>query len=222
MSVGPDTKKWKVGKSVVRMGGMDNDVAVTRWLAALQDGDDEAFERVWDWCYPKLVRMARLQLNPAKRRVYDEEDAALSAFRSFYHDVRAGRWGDLEDRQQLWRMLTTQLMRKIISRRRADAAHKRGDDRVRGESAFVYCGREGIDGLVSGDPSPELVAELLDEADAVLAQLSPPLRRVALLKMNGLSNLEIAAEIGLTGRSVERKLEQIRRQFANGNQDSPS
>lgn len=47
----------------------------------------------------------------------------------------------------------------------------------------------------------------------MLARLSEPLRRVALLKMDGLTNEEIAAEIGLTCRSVERKVERIRKQF---------
>lgn len=189
---------------------METDGFVTFWFEAAQKGDEAAATHLWDWFYPKLVKLAQAQLDKSKRRVYDEEDVALSAFHGVYRDARGGRVPKNCNRNDIWGLLTTQLLRKIIDRRRADAAQKRGGDEVRGDSAFL---EGGIDLIASREPGPEFALELLDEANAVLARLSEPLRQVALLKMDGLTNEEIAAEIGLTCRSVERKVERIRKQF---------
>jgi len=62
---------------------MASEATVTRWIAALKAGDEDAATRIWERFFPKLMHLARDRLSPATRRVYNEEDAALSAFRSF-------------------------------------------------------------------------------------------------------------------------------------------
>lgn len=115
---------------------METDGFVTFWFEAAQKGDEAAATHLWDWFYPKLVKLAQAQLDKSKRRVYDEEDVALSAFHGVYRDARGGRVPKNCNRDDIWGLLTTQLLRKIIDRRRADAAQKRGGDEVRGDSAF--------------------------------------------------------------------------------------
>ena len=53
-----------------------------------------------------------LSVRRAPRRASDEEDVALSAFQSFYQGIARGRFPQLEDRDNLWRLLITITARK--------------------------------------------------------------------------------------------------------------
>ena len=92
---------------------------------------------------------------------------------------------------------------------------KRGGGRVIGASDYAAGDPGGEDPLaqVAGtEPSPELAAVLIDEIRKRFADLpDESLRVVALRRMEGHSNAEIAAELDCSLRSVERKLELIRR-----------
>ena len=111
-------------------------------------------------------------------------------------------------------MLVGKLMRKIIDRRRKDAAGKRGGDAVRGDSVFLEDGLGGFHEVPDERPGPEFAAELADEADALLQRLDEPLRTIAVLKMNGQSVREIALACGVNQRTVERRLAELRLRFA--------
>src|SRR5438874_1896729 len=54
--------------------------SVTNWLQALQVGDPEAAQKLWERYFQRLVSLARSRLRGAPRRAEDEEDVALSAF----------------------------------------------------------------------------------------------------------------------------------------------
>ena len=83
---------------------MQESNSVTEWLQSLKQGDGHAESKIWNAYFERLVRMARQKLGPVKRH-YDEEDAALSAFNSFFEGVKAGRFPDLNDRDNLWKLL---------------------------------------------------------------------------------------------------------------------
>ena len=75
-------------------------------------------------------------------------------------------------------------------------------------------GPEGdlLDHLAGTAPTPEFAALVAEEYRQRLAALpEAALRRVAVLKMEGYSNEEIAGRLGLGLRSVVRKLDLIRR-----------
>ena len=56
----------------------------------------------------------------------DEEDAALDAFNSFLAGVVRGRFPQLNDRDDLWRLLVVLTVRKAIGQRRDLTRQKRG------------------------------------------------------------------------------------------------
>ena len=58
--------------------------SVTRWRRAVEAGSDEAAEATWQRCVARLAQVARGQLGRSPHRVADEEDAALSALRTFF------------------------------------------------------------------------------------------------------------------------------------------
>ena len=172
--------------------------SITRWIGELQAGAriDEATQGLWERYYDRLVHLARARLRDAPRGPADEEDAALSAFDSFCRGVAAGRFPRLGSRDDLWRILVT-ITRKAADQIRDERRQKRGGGRLLGEAALVgaedgaVCGFEAIAGR---EPSPEFAALVADEVRLRLAELrDESLRRVALLRLEGYDNGDIAA-----------------------------
>ena len=199
----------------------DDDVA--EWMVRLGEGDNEAARRIWQRYFGRLMRLARRRLEGQPRRVADEEDVALSAMKSFYRGMAAGRFPHLRDRHDLWRLLVTITARKALDQARRVYAKKRGGGRVRGESAFRGSDRSslpgGIDQVLGEQPTPDFAVMIAESCVSLLECLdSESLKEVALLKMEGLSNEEIAAELSCTTRTVERKLAQIRRKWEREDQ----
>lgn len=179
------------------------------------DADPAAAAAVWERYFDRLAGLARGRLSARTRRVADGEDVALSAFDSFFRGVAAGRFPRLEDRDDLWQVLVLLTERKALDRARRAAAAKRGGGAVRGDSVFADPGGGpggGLDHLPGGDPDPAFATLFADECDRLLRRLDDPeLARLALLKLEGLTNEEAATRIGRTLRSVQRKLETIRK-----------
>lgn len=189
--------------------------SVTIWIDALRAGDQEAARQLWRRYFESLVRLARSKLQSKARRAADEEDVALSAFDSFYAGLSQGRFPDLADRDELWRLLVTIAARKASDQNRWESRQKRGGGRVVHESDLVAGPELEMDGLaqiVGAEPSPEFAALVADECARRLQGLpDDSLRQVAVLKMQGYLNEEIATQLGCGLRTVARKLEVIRK-----------
>ena len=192
------------------------DGSVTHWLGALKGGDAAAAQRLWERYFDRLVRLARAKLGAMPRGAADEEDVALSAFHSFCQGAARGRFPRLDDRDNLWRLLVTITARKALDQVRRQARQKRGGGRVLVGSA--QAGGEddtdgaGLDQVVGQEPTPQFAAMVADECRRLLEALGDEgLRRIALLRMEGYSDPDIAATLGCGLRTVGRKLELIRK-----------
>jgi hypothetical protein len=110
--------------------------SVTRWIGDLKAGGDHAARPLWDRYFAQLVRLARDRLRSARRpgADADEEDAALSAFDSFCRAAARGRFPDLADRDDLWRLLVVITARKAVDQAQRRRARKRGGGRLVGEA----------------------------------------------------------------------------------------
>jgi RNA polymerase sigma factor (sigma-70 family) len=188
---------------------------VTCWFQGLADGDDQAVEQLWNRYYEQLVRFARKKLADGQRRAADEEDVALSAFQSFCRGAADGRFPKLNDRHDLWKLLVTITARKAAHQVRRDMQQKRGSGSTRGESVFAFSGDAefdpGIGEVLGKQPTPELAAMAAEQCDRLLATLPDErLRQIALWKLEGFSNDEIAEKLECAPRTVERKLQRIR------------
>src|SRR5882672_10101488 len=138
--------------------------SVTRWIGHLQAGDQDAAQHLWERYFRCLVGLARKKLRAAPRRAADEEDVALSAFDSFCRGVRRGRFPQLADRDNLWRLLVALTARKAFDQVRDENFQKRGGGAVGGESAL-----EGADGAAAGlerivgrEPTPAFAAQVAE------------------------------------------------------------
>jgi DNA-directed RNA polymerase specialized sigma24 family protein len=184
---------------------MDTTGSVTQLLRKLQDGDEQAVGPLWERYFQQLAVAARRKLGDAAFAAGDQEDVALSAFYSFCQRVERGQLADVQGREELWRVLVVIAKRKAISWLRHEAAKKRGGGKPRGESLLAN--------VVSTEPTPDFAAELLDEVRHLLNLLrheDATLCLIAQRKLEGYDNAEIAAELSLAPRSVQRKLQLIR------------
>ena len=69
-----------------------------------------------------------------------------------------------------------------------------------------------LDELLARDPSPEMAAQFADLLGHLIGRLDEEvLRRLAELKLLGHTEEEMAAELGVSPRTVRRKLDLIRR-----------
>jgi RNA polymerase sigma factor (sigma-70 family) len=191
---------------------------VTQWMQQLQSGSPEAARKIWEHYCRKLYSFARKRLPPQMRRSYDEEDVALSAFHSICEGIKEGRFPELSDRDNLWRLMLTITVRKIAIRHRYDHRDKRDASKLMTESGlFANAGRPtaGMDALPAAEPTPEFAAEMAETCNSLFCALSDDnLRQIAQLKMEGFTNGEIAKQLSVTRRTIERKLERIRREWS--------
>jgi DNA-directed RNA polymerase specialized sigma24 family protein len=182
--------------------------SVTAWIEQLRAGNRAAAQQLWERYFSRLAGLARRKLRGLRRCAADEEDVALSAFDSFYRGAEQGRFPRLGDRDNLWELLVVITVRKAIDLRQRETRQKRGGGKVAGESAV---GGAGIEQVVGAEPTPELAAQVADEVQRLLGMLpKEEVRSVALLKLEGYTNAEVADRLGCAEATVERRLSLIR------------
>jgi RNA polymerase sigma factor (sigma-70 family) len=182
----------------------ETDHSVSGWFVRLREGDSEAAQLLWERYFNSLVRVARKRLGPAARRAADEEDVAISAFENLCQGAAAGRFPDVRGRDELWRLLVSITRQKVIDQIRWSARAKRGGGLAHTEDAL-------LDQLQDAEPTPEFLALLNEQHEELFAALrDDTCRRIARMKLHGYKNEEISEELGISMRSVERKLMLIR------------
>ncbi len=185
---------------------------MTQWISALKQGDQAAASGLWASYFPRLVGLARARLRDVPRRIADEEDVALSAFDSFCRRAQAGNFRSLHDRNDLWQILALITVRKAIDLRNYEGRRSRTAGQVRSLTDLT---REVLETIGGDEPTPELAAQLAEEFQRLMEQLGDStLRSVALFKLQGYTNGEIAARLGCAIATVERKLARIRGMWA--------
>jgi len=130
----------------------------------------------------------------------------------------------LDDRDNLWRLLVVITERKAWNLVQHERRQKRGGGEARREAGFVEGGdsldaEAGINECASREPTPEMAAQVADECRRLLELLGDAtLRSVAVWKMEGYTNAEIADKLGCVPVTIERKLQLIRSLWANERQ----
>lgn len=196
---------------------MSSDHSVTGWFEELKSGKSAAAQAIWQRYFPRLISVARRRLQGNLRRAAAEEDVALSALDSFFRATEQGRLPDLADRHDLWRLLLRITARKVIDMRRHETRQRRGGGRVLGESGLL--GREsgevpnGLAEVMGNDPTPAFAATMAEQCRRLLEMLDDDLQAVAVAKMQGYQNKEIAKQLGWSVRTVERRLQLIRKRW---------
>lgn len=189
---------------------MSNSTNVSHWINLVKAGDSAAANRIWQHYFDRLVRSVRGRLYGRNRAVSDEEDIVLSVFESFYNAAENGRFPDLSDRDDLWRLLLRMAARKVVDKRRYDLRQRRGGN-VKLHS-LDHAGDDGnIIEAIGDEPSPEMVLMMQEAVEQLFSHLGVgQLRDLAGAKLEGYSNAELAQRFGCSERTIERRLHLIR------------
>ena len=183
---------------------MDRHESVTHWIYQLNTEEESvAQQQLWNHYFTQLAGIARARLQGLRGRDADEEDVVLSAFDSFFRGTRAGRFPDLRDRTGLWPLLVKITARKAINQVNRQLAQKRNPS---AEQEM-----EDLAALVGSEPTPQFSMEVAEQISSLLDSLEDDqLREIAVMKLEGYTNEEIAAHLDIALRSVARRLSRIR------------
>src|SRR5580704_19580705 len=107
---------------------MSSPDSIMHWLELLRTGNQAAAQELWERYFQRLVFLARAKLRGAISGAVDEE--ALSAFDSFCRGARQDRFPQLQDRNDLWKLLFVITARKATALVRRELRMKRGGGRV--------------------------------------------------------------------------------------------
>lgn len=189
---------------------LSGEESVTTWLRKLESGDNRAALELWNVFFERLVRLVRQRVRKSPVRGTDAEDIALSAFASFCRGVERRQFPALEGRYDLWRLLVSIAIHKLLHAQRDQGRLKRGGGRQ--PVAWPADESAAVEQIVSREPTPELAAEIAEQYDRWMQALGQEeLTQFAQWKLEGLTNDEIAQRSGRTTRTVERKLSLIRK-----------
>lgn len=176
--------------------------SITLWVHKLATGDQAAAEPIWRRFFHRMTGLARKRLAGAPLPRGEEEDVALSAFHQFCQAALANRFPRITGREDLWQLLSALTARKAVDHYRSATALKRGP----GDPTPLH---ENLAAAPNGDPA--VAALLADEIRSLFDALGrDSLQVVAELKLNGLTNEEVAAALGCTVRTVTRRIGMIR------------
>src|SRR5262245_41155027 len=174
--------------------------SITRLIQQIRQGDRAGVAPLLERYFRRVAGLARQRLRHAPRTGAGEEDVAQSAFRSLVRGLEDGRFTDLIDRNELWKMLFVLTTRKAIDQLRREGKHARLA--ARDEAA--------LEQALANGPTPAVEAEIHDELERLLKLLGKAdLRALARWKLEGYTNAEIAKRQNCVERNVDRRLRAI-------------
>jgi DNA-directed RNA polymerase specialized sigma24 family protein len=180
--------------------------SITQWIEQLKAGESAAAQQLWEGYFQRMVQLARVKLYGMRGRAADEEDVALSAFKSFCLGAGHGRFPQLSDRNSLWPLLVAITANKAVDLIR----HEYRKKRTPGRDEPLH-GQIELRNIIGREPTPEFALQVAEEFQRLLDVLGDDvLRSIAVWKMEGDTVEEIAERLGCVPRTVERKLRTIR------------
>lgn len=181
---------------------------LAEFLRRIQSGDDAAARELLQKYEPEVRLVVRRQLPRLLRTRFDSLDFLQSVWGSFFRRMRDAPT-EFEDSRHLVAFLARAAKNKVIDEYRRAASLKQ--DMHREEPLWA----DGMRPREVADPvdSPSEIAQA-HEVLGRLRELVPQDRRTILeLKAEGLSSRDIGERLGISERTVQRVLEDLRRRM---------
>jgi RNA polymerase sigma factor (sigma-70 family) len=192
--------------------------SVTRCIQQLKAGDLDAFEKIWQHYFEELLEVARGVMRQRKKfSIVDEDDIVQNALLSVCRGFPKNKsYENVNSRESLWPILVAITKFKVADNFRRENAAKRGAGRVVSEANLETGAdgstRIGLAQLVADEaPQPQDIVEMSEQLSLLMGLLPrDDLKQIARLHLEGWKNTEIAEELEISTRSVERKLALVR------------
>ena len=151
---------------------------------------------------PKIVRLAEGRINSRYAARFDADDVAATVCRTVFRRISEGSF-TFDDDVGLWKQLVTVTLRRLSNKIRHE------DAEIRAVGNTTQSDDELFKGL-SKEPNPSEAVAFVDVIEQVSKQLDETGRRVLELRMAGCDYAEIAEELGVSDRTVGRKIQLIK------------
>jgi DNA-directed RNA polymerase specialized sigma24 family protein len=178
--------------------------SITGLIERMRSGNDMEAQLIWSRYSPRLAALARQRLPRWLLCAVDGDDLANSAIKSVILGLHDGRFPELHDRDGLWALLACITVRKA----------RREINRASTKKRLPLGRRQPLDEAIEvSDPSPDLALVAAERFELLIKRLREKdevLGTIALLKLEGYTNEQIARQIRCSCRRVYRKLELIR------------
>jgi len=174
----------------------------------LRRGDERASEEFFKRYGASLEGLAGKHLSPGVRRRVGPESIAQSVCRTFLRRAQAGEF-DVEDGDALWRLLVSIALTKTREKIRYHFRQKRGLDREQGAPADTSALDAAAHQAVDKTPLPDEQAAFAESFQALIEALDDEEREIVDLRLQGLSQVEIAEHKGCAERTVRRILVRV-------------
>jgi len=189
--------------------------SVTRFIQRVKLEDPDAAGQIWQRYFQRLLPLARARLRSMPHQSIDEEDVLVSVFDRFFRAASQDRFANLQDRSDLWQILLMLTERKVADQYRRATAQKRLDQEVSGRRGRLESADTNIEQVADDEPGPDFIAAFNDRLARAITRLGDTTtREVAILRMEGYQNSEIADRLAVSLSTVERKLRLIRELWA--------
>jgi DNA-directed RNA polymerase specialized sigma24 family protein len=178
-------------------------------IRRVKNADDSAFRKLWQEWHDILERFANGCYRGTTYISRDGEGAVQSAMFSFWKGLLDRRF-EFEDESGLLRLLLTLVRRKVIKQCRCANRLRRGGGVPHTQ---LESGNDDEPGVDPVDPqlTPAALAEVKDELRRLFSLLDDAeLKRIAILKMEGHTDLAVADTLNRGRATVARKLALIR------------
>jgi RNA polymerase sigma-70 factor (ECF subfamily) len=179
-----------------------------RLIQGLRAGDRQIVQEFCAHYGTLLEHLAAKHLADGLRRRVGPETVVNSAYRTFLRRAQAGEF-QLEDSEDLWRLLCAITLTKIREKVRFHRRCKRAFDQEVPLTSVTSPGTEGCFEPIDPRPSPDEAAAFADQFQQLMAGLNEEERRLVDLKLQQCTNLEVAAELGCSERTIRRLLKRV-------------
>lgn len=196
---------------------MSESESIEELLKRLEEGDDDAANQIWQRCYPRLIAYASKKLKGVPLQMADEQDVVVSAFESFFKAAKQKRFPNLNDRDDLWRVLFKLTNWKAINLRRHELRRPVTRESATQPPDRSSAGLHNIPGRMSEEDFAAIMVELLEDK---LGTLDDDLCKIAVAMLAGFKLPEIAELLSLTLSMVRRKVAIIRQIWKNHETDT--
>lgn len=176
-------------------------------LKDAQEGDEQAWDRLFREFYPKVRRVVRRKLDRSMRSVYDSTDFASDVMKSLAANLSRL---DFPTADHLVAFLATVAEQKVIDEHRRrhtlkrDVRRERRIDDPAGGASFQFA---------SDGPTASQLAQAREVEDMLLDRRDEEERRVIELRLEGEDNSDIADRVGWNIRKVQRFFQGLQRSF---------
>lgn len=179
---------------------MSENFSFTNFIQRIRVGDDQAAEELVRRYEPLIRREVRLRIEDERlNRAFDSMDVCQSVLASFFVRAATGEY-DLDEPQNLIRLLVTMARNKLASKARLEHRQRRDARRV------TTTDLDAMNELPDGQPSPSEILSRHELLERMHAALTDEERAIADLRGQGLGWEQVAERLGGNGNTRRMQL----------------